>query len=101
MMRDASMPSRLRLSLLSAVAVASVASAAGLAPPVLDFDDTSWHKYIRAPPSRLVSPVRILPEYTRGNVSNADKLVTGRGVTTLTRFSPDADIPTVVVDFGQ
>ncbi|KAI2630856.1 glycoside hydrolase family 78 protein [Hypoxylon sp. NC1633] len=64
-------------------------------------NDTSWHKYIRAPPSSNVKPKAVLDAYTLGKVVNADALITGDDITTLTRAEGDADVPTVVLDFGQ
>ncbi|CZT12311.1 related to alpha-L-rhamnosidase A [Rhynchosporium agropyri] len=62
-----------------------------------------WQKYIRSPPNELVRPVRVLGNYTRGNVTNPDGLVTGKELTLLTRrATAQSDItPVIVVDFGQ
>ncbi|KAF7518059.1 hypothetical protein G7054_g13591 [Neopestalotiopsis clavispora] len=66
-------------------------------------DDTpSWHQYVRAPASRTVLPKDVLSEYTAGNVTNANALVSGKGDTAyLTRDSESDEVPTVVIDFGQ
>ncbi|KAK8135757.1 glycoside hydrolase family 78 protein [Apiospora sp. TS-2023a] len=66
-------------------------------------DDPSWHKYVRAPPSRLVTPKAVLTDYTVGNVTDVDGLITGKSVAHLTR-APNAttdEVPTIVLDFGQ
>lgn len=71
-----------------------------------------WQKYIRAPPTNIVRPVRVLGEYTRGNVTNPEGLLTGKGSTLLARngtaqnttwaFADPYDIPpAIVIDFGQ
>lgn len=66
-------------------------------------DDPSWHKYVRAPPSRLVTPKAIITNYTVGNVTNVDGLITGKSVTHLTRAlnATSDEVPTIVLDFGQ
>jgi hypothetical protein len=68
-----------------------------------------WQKYVRSPPSRIVRPVRVIANYTQGNVTNPDGLLTGKGSTLLTRTAPASNAtstapdagPTIVVDFGQ
>jgi hypothetical protein len=64
-----------------------------------------WQKYVRSPPNQIVRPVRVISNYTQGNVINPDGLLTGRGSTLLTRSptsSASSDVaPTIVVDFGQ
>ena len=64
-----------------------------------------WQKYVRSPPNRIVYPARIVANYTRGNVTNPQGLLTGKGTTLFTRTPQNtstADLPpTVVVDFGQ
>lgn len=62
--------------------------------------DTSWHKYVRAPPSTTISPVSWLAEYTSGNVTNPDGIL-GNGTTVLTRSEPSEETPSIVLDFGQ
>ncbi|KAI1413545.1 glycoside hydrolase family 78 protein [Hypoxylon sp. FL1857] len=64
-------------------------------------NDTSWHQYVRAPSSNVVKPKVILDSYTSGTITNPEGLVTGSGVTTFTREGNGAEIPTVVLDFGQ
>lgn len=64
-------------------------------------NDTNWQKYVRAPSSRTIIPQRVLPGSVSGNVSNPDGLVTGDGLTILTRWSEDEDPPALVVDFGD
>ncbi len=92
------------LWLLALLVVSPAASLAGAAPDtqhILTPDDTSWQRYVRAPLSSSVSPVRVLPQYTLGNVSNSDGLINGRGPALLSRASADADAPTLVIDFGR
>jgi hypothetical protein len=72
-----------------------------------------WEKYVRSPSKNTVHPVAIVSNYTLGNVTNPNGLLTGHGATILTRNAPAApnstaagkpipDItPTIVVDFGQ
>ena len=65
-----------------------------------------WQKYVRSPPNRIVHPTRIVANYTQGNITNPQGLLTGKGSTLFTRTQssntafPDL-APTVVVDFGQ
>jgi hypothetical protein len=64
-----------------------------------------WQKYVRSPSNRIVYPARIVANYTQGNVTNPQGLLTGKGSTLFTRTprttsAPDPP-PTVVVDFGQ
>jgi hypothetical protein len=65
-----------------------------------------WQKYVRSPSNRIVYPARIVANYTQGNVTNPQGLLTGKGSTLFTRTprntssAPDLS-PTVVVDFGQ
>lgn len=61
----------------------------------------SWHTYVRASRDRLVEPVRVLSEYTRGNVSHADGFLSGSVTTILTRDHVFDEKPSIVVDFGQ
>jgi len=76
-------------------------STLGSEPP----DD--WEKYVRSPPKNIVYPVAIVSNYTQGNVTNPDGLITGHGPTTLSRSVPATAnsttdiVPTIVVDFGQ
>ncbi|KAK7747141.1 hypothetical protein SLS62_009196 [Diatrype stigma] len=78
---------------------------------------SSWQRYVRAPPSRLVRPKAILSQYTQGSVVNPEGLLTGTGPPTLLlRMSSDGGgnasssssssstatiAPTLVIDFGQ
>ncbi|TVY25830.1 hypothetical protein LHYA1_G006177 [Lachnellula hyalina] len=59
-----------------------------------------WERYVQSPARNIVSPVAIVSNYTQGNITNVDSLLTGQGVTTLTRNDGDT-IPTIVVDFGR
>lgn len=65
-----------------------------------DLNDTTWHKYVRAPSSTTISPVRWLPQYSNGSITNGDGII-GDGVTTLTRTDESDDVPSIVLDFGQ
>ncbi|KUJ09723.1 Six-hairpin glycosidase [Mollisia scopiformis] len=65
-----------------------------------------WQKYVRSPPNQIVRPVAVLTNYTQGNVTNPNGLLTGKGATTFTRTNISAGtekdvLPTIVVDFGQ
>jgi hypothetical protein len=88
-------------SRVHAAAAAQVQGTLGSEPP----DD--WEKYVRSPPKNIVYPVRIVSNYTQGNVTNPDGLLTGHDSTTLTRNASAAAnsttdiVPTIVVDFGQ
>lgn len=63
-------------------------------------DSTTWQKYVRAPSSKTLSPVRWLEDYSTGNINNPGGIV-GDGVTTLTRRVGDDVMPSIVLDFGQ
>lgn len=62
-----------------------------------------WQKYVRSPLTQIIHPKSIVANYTQGNVTNADGLLTGHGKTVLTRSNGSSadSIPTIVVDFGQ
>lgn len=64
-------------------------------------DDKSWHKYVKAPSSKHVSPKGIVQGSPSGDVSNPDGLIDGTSPTVLTRRTTDDDIPSLIVDFGQ
>ena len=64
-------------------------------------DKPSWHQYVRAPPSTLVRPKRILSNYTSGVVADPNGLISGDRRTVLRRPENSTQIPTLVVDFGQ
>lgn len=59
--------------------------------------DTNWQRYVVAPTSRDVLPVRVLS--STGDVTNAQGVL-GSGVAILKRVSPDVP-PSVTVDFGK
>jgi len=61
----------------------------------------SWHKYVRASSERTVHPLRVLNQYTKGNVTNAKGLIQDKGLTILTRNNSSSREPTIVIDFGQ
>lgn len=92
--------------LLSVLGTATVISALSLngQQQSLENGDTTWHKYVRAPMSRRVSPACILSKYTVGNVSNADSLTfpanAGLEPTILTRLAAGDDVPSFIIDFG-
>ncbi|KAK8031908.1 hypothetical protein PG990_001642 [Apiospora arundinis] len=68
-------------------------------------DEPGWHKYVRAPSTRLVTPKVVLTNYTLGNVTGVEGLIDGKSVALLTRSQNSSgtdDIPpTIVLDFGQ
>jgi hypothetical protein len=77
-----------------------------------DLPPESWKKYVRAPKSNIIKPVRIISNYTMGNVKNPNGLITGKGTTlvrspasgnaTTAAGKPIYDIqPEIVIDFGQ
>lgn len=72
----------------------SPASAQRTVPP-------SWHQYVRAPSQIAVRPMAVLSQYTTGNVTNAGGLIDGTTTTYLTRAEGSAEVPSIVVDFGQ
>ncbi|HEX7817177.1 alpha-L-rhamnosidase C-terminal domain-containing protein [Dyella sp.] len=65
-------------------------------------DSDSWQRYVVAPASRHVTPVRVVSE--QGDVVDADHLVRG-GVTVLRRAGSEAGkrapVSSVVLDFGK
>ncbi|KAI1862705.1 uncharacterized protein JN550_010042 [Neoarthrinium moseri] len=73
----------------------------GLVSKASDNDSPSWHQYVRAPPSRFVTPKAILPQYSKGNVTNPEGIINNRSPAHLTRQNSPDEIPTIVVDFGQ
>ncbi|KJR89903.1 alpha-L-rhamnosidase [Sporothrix schenckii 1099-18] len=87
------------------IVLVAMTATATASPPVgqqfLDSNSTSWHKYVRAPGSKIIPPARILPQYTTGNVTNTDGLLQhGSGPTVLTRLGTDDGVPSFVIDFG-
>lgn len=62
---------------------------------------TTWQKYVRAPASTTLSPVAWLEAYSSGNITNPGGVITGDGVTTLTRAMSSDEMPSLVLDFGQ
>ena len=63
-------------------------------------NNTEWHRFVRAPTSRIVSPAQIVANYTAGNVSGVDALITKSGNLVLTRLNESDPVPTIVLDFG-
>ncbi|KZL72594.1 alpha-L-rhamnosidase A [Colletotrichum tofieldiae] len=62
----------------------------------------SWHRHVRASESRTIRPVRVVPDLTRGAVTNPSGLITGEdGPTILYRLGEEDEIPFLTVDFGQ
>lgn len=59
-----------------------------------------WQKYVRSPPTKTVRPAEVLSQYTVGNVTNPNGLLTGKGATILTR-TQSSQTPTIVVDWGM
>jgi hypothetical protein len=65
-------------------------------------DTPTWHRYVRAPSSRTVAPKAILSQYTKGNVTGPEAIISGgTELTHLTRPTNASEVPTIVVDFGQ
>lgn len=64
-------------------------------------DDDSWHKYVRAPPSKNIAPQSIVLESITGKVINPQGMISGTGPTTFTRSNEDDIRPSLIVDFGQ
>lgn len=58
----------------------------------------SWYQYVRAPSSNIVRPKAIL--HTNGSVSNAEAIINGHGVATLSRPSTGSEVPSITIDFG-
>lgn len=63
-------------------------------------DSTTWQKYVRAPSSKTLSPLKWLEDYSTGSITNPGGII-GNGVTTLTRNVGDDVLPSIVLDFGQ
>lgn len=88
--------------LLVTVAAGGACNAAAINKRSLSYDDNTWAKYVRAPKTTTLKPRSILAANTTGNVTNPDGLLGGNvSPTILTRKEGDAQIPTVIVDFGQ
>lgn len=62
---------------------------------------TTWQKYVRAPSTNIIPPASLLEAYSKGSITNPNGVVTGDGVTTLTRKTGDDEMPSIVLDFGQ
>lgn len=94
-------------ALLLAVSCVALATATPAPQSALGGRQTrNWEKYVRAPSSNTISPVRIVSSFTRGDVNNPEGLLNpGGDPTILTRWVPESgaqDIaPQIVVDFGQ
>ncbi|GKT51612.1 uncharacterized protein ColSpa_11793 [Colletotrichum spaethianum] len=64
--------------------------------------EPSWYRYVRASESRTIQPVGVVPDLTRGDVTNPSGLTTGEGgPTILFRAGEENEIPSVTIDFGQ
>ncbi|TQN75115.1 hypothetical protein CSHISOI_00281 [Colletotrichum shisoi] len=62
----------------------------------------SWHRYVRASESRTIRPVGIVPQLTRGAVTNPSGFINGEGGPAIFDRPEEADeAPSVTVDFGQ
>jgi hypothetical protein len=70
----------------------------GAANAIPSRNDTSWHKYIRAPNSRIILPAKIVQ--TTGNVSNAEALLGQAGDAIVTRPTSSDTVPSITLDFG-
>lgn len=66
----------------------------------LKVETPSWHKYVRQSSGNLIKPLRVISQYTKGNVSNPSGLINGRKPTILTRTRKSNKPPSIVVDFG-
>ncbi|KAI0013964.1 glycoside hydrolase family 78 protein [Xylariaceae sp. FL0662B] len=64
-------------------------------------NDTSWHRFVRAPAASIVRPKAILSEHTLGRVVNPDGLITNAYTTVLLRKEDSAPKPALTLDFGQ
>lgn len=90
----------LLLLLLSVLSLTSAHSALPRTFRTRALNETSWQQYVRAPSSTTLAPVRWLPQYSHGNITNGDGIV-GSGVTTLARHTASDEVPSIVLDFGQ
>jgi hypothetical protein len=94
-------------ALTLAAITASTAAAAGTIPERQRntksprASTSSWEKYVRSPPAKIVKPASILSQNTTGNVTNANGMIDGTGPTVLSRSSDTDSVPSIVVDFGQ
>lgn len=84
----------LSLTLACSLAVAGASAAASCG-------NSTWEKYVRSPNASVIKPVAVIAENTTGGVSNPEGMITGDGVTEFTRSEGDAELPSIVVDFGQ
>lgn len=85
----------------SSAAVTSASAQNGWQTQLSDIQ-SDWQRYVRSPRSQTVKPIRIVSNYTQGNVTNPEGLLDdGKGATILKRPSPSDTIPAIVVDFGQ
>jgi hypothetical protein len=91
-------PSRARLLLLGLLCFAGPALAAPAERGPTRVKDTNWQRYVVAPTSRNVLPVRVLS--STGDVTNAQGVL-GSGVARLQRSTPQDVVPSVTVDFGK
>ncbi|KAH9892918.1 Six-hairpin glycosidase-like protein [Xylariomycetidae sp. FL2044] len=76
----------------------------GVFLPILAQDNTtSWHRYVRAPSSPIVSPRAVLADYTVGDVVDAEALLSssGENATVLRRRPDSTENASLVLDFGQ
>ncbi|KAI1078475.1 glycoside hydrolase family 78 protein [Whalleya microplaca] len=64
-------------------------------------NDTSWHRYVRAPATTIVTPKAVLSEYTLGEIVNPSGLITAENATVLLRKDNSTQKPSQVIDFGQ
>ena len=90
-------PSRARLLLLGLLCFAGPALAAAAGHGPTRIKDT-WQRYVMAPTSRDVLPVRVLSR--TGDVTHA-RGVLGSGIARLQRSTPQDVVPSVTVDFGK
>ncbi|KAI8635000.1 glycoside hydrolase family 78 protein [Xylariaceae sp. FL1651] len=69
--------------------------------PTVAQDPPTWQQYVRAPNSTIVRPATILSDYTQGDITDAEGLVTGAATTVLNRAASSNQTTTLVIDFGQ
>ena len=72
-------------SILTAASLAAASSPYQFQTPIVTSTADDWQKYVRSPARQIIYPKSVLSNYTVGNVTNPDGLLTGHGHTILTR----------------